>query len=122
MLYGALICWAVGTDVIYACQDREADVRAGVRSAAVLLGRHSRVLVGGVDAGCVVLLARFGVVAGLGPLYWPGVCVVAGQLGWQVWRAAPADVGACGRAFGTDPLCGLLILVAVLAGRVGTLG
>ncbi|GAA2426963.1 4-hydroxybenzoate octaprenyltransferase [Streptomyces pulveraceus] len=122
VLYGALICWAVGTDVIYACQDREADVRAGVRSAAVLLGRHSRVAVGGVYAGCVVLLAWFGIVAGLGPLYWPGLCVVAGQLGWQVWRADPADVGACGRAFGTNPLCGLLILVAVLAGRVGTLG
>ncbi|MGW3562661.1 4-hydroxybenzoate octaprenyltransferase [Streptomyces sp. NPDC000941] len=122
VLYGALICWAVGTDVIYACQDREADVRAGVRSAAVLLGRRSRVLVGGVYAGCVVLLAWFGVVAGLGPLYWPGLCVVAGQLGWQVWRADPADVGACGRAFGTNPLCGLLILVTVLAGRIGTLG
>ncbi|MFE4537527.1 4-hydroxybenzoate octaprenyltransferase [Streptomyces scopuliridis] len=122
VLYGALICWAVGTDVIYACQDREADVRAGVRSAAVLLGRRSRVLVGGVYAGCVVLLAWFGVVAGLGPLYWPGLCVVAGQLGWQVWRADPSDVGACGRAFATNPLCGLLILVAVLAGRVGTLG
>ncbi|MEV4976526.1 4-hydroxybenzoate octaprenyltransferase [Streptomyces scopuliridis] len=122
VLYGALICWAVGTDVIYACQDREADVRAGVRSAAVLLGRRSRVLVGGVYAGCVVLLAWFGVVAGLGPLYWPGLCVVAAQLGWQVWRADPTDVGACGRAFATNPLCGLLILVAVLAGRVGTLG
>ncbi|MFE6667504.1 4-hydroxybenzoate octaprenyltransferase [Streptomyces sp. NPDC057697] len=122
VLYGALICWAVGTDVIYACQDREADVRAGVRSAAVLLGRHSRVLVGGVYAGCVVLLVWFGALAGLGPLYWPGLCVVAGQLGWQVWRADPMDVGACGRAFGTNPLCGLLILVAVLAGRVGTLG
>ncbi|MFE2937793.1 4-hydroxybenzoate octaprenyltransferase [Streptomyces sp. NPDC059255] len=123
LLYGAVICWAVGTDVIYACQDREADVRAGVRSAAVLLGRRrTRVLVGGVYAGCVVLLAWFGVVAGLGPLYWPGLCVVAGQLGWQVRRADPADVGACGRAFGTNPLCGLLILVAVLAGRIGTLG
>ncbi|MFE7105227.1 4-hydroxybenzoate octaprenyltransferase [Streptomyces sp. NPDC057575] len=122
VLYGALICWAVGTDVIYACQDREADVRAGVRSAAVLLGRRSRVLVGGAYAGCVVLLASFGFVAGLGPLYWPGLCVVAGQLGWQVWRADPADAVACGRAFATNPLCGLLILVAVLAGRVGTLG
>ncbi|MFF4398707.1 hypothetical protein [Streptomyces sp. NPDC001480] len=102
--------------------DREADVRVGVRSAVVLLGRHGPTLVGGVYAGCVVLLAWFGVVAGLGPLYWPGLCVVAGQLGWQVWRADPADVGACGRAFGTNPLCGLLILVAVLAGRIGTLG
>ncbi|MER8084473.1 hypothetical protein ACFVZR_03420 [Streptomyces sp. NPDC058316] len=88
----------------------------------MLLGRRSRVVVGGVYAGCVMLLAWFGIVAGLGPLYWPGLCVVAGQLGWQVWRADPADVGACGRAFGTNPLCGLLILVAVLAGRVGTLG
>ncbi|MFE3740457.1 4-hydroxybenzoate octaprenyltransferase [Streptomyces sp. NPDC059134] len=122
VLYGAVICWAVGTDVIYACQDREADVRAGVRSAAVLLGRRSRVLVGGVYAGCVALLAWFGVVTGLGPLFWPGLCVVAGQLGWQVWRADPADVAACGRAFATNPLCGLLILLAVLAGRIGTLG
>ncbi|MER7975252.1 hypothetical protein ABTX35_40670 [Streptomyces sp. NPDC096080] len=36
--------------------------------------------------------------------------------------ADPADAAACGRAFATNPLCGLLVLVAVLAGRVGTLG
>lgn len=122
VLYGAVICWAVGTDVIYACQDREADVRAGVRSAAVLLGHRSRIAVGVAYAGCVALLAWFGSVAGLGPLYWPGLCVVAGQLAWQVWRADPRDVGACARAFGTNPLCGLLMLVAVVAGRLGTLG
>lgn len=117
VLYGALICWAVGTDVIYACQDREADVRAGVRSAAVLLGRRVRVLIGGAYAGCVALLGWFGAQAGLGPLYWPGLCVVAGQLGWQVRRAGPGDVVACGRAFASNPLCGVLILGAVLAGR-----
>jgi 4-hydroxybenzoate polyprenyltransferase len=122
VLYGALVCWAVGTDVIYACQDREADVRAGVRSAPVLLGPRSRLLVAGVYAGCVALLGWFGAVAGLGPLFWPGLGVVAGQLAWQVRRADPADAAACGRAFATNPLCGLLVLAAVLAGRVGTLG
>ncbi|MEV1049197.1 4-hydroxybenzoate octaprenyltransferase [Streptomyces sp. NPDC049916] len=122
LLYGALICWAVGTDVIYACQDREADVGAGVRSAPVLLGRRSRVLLGAVYAAGVALLAGFGAVAGLGPLFWPGLGAVAVQLGWQVWRADPDDVRACARAFGSNPLCGLLILLAVLAGRIATLG
>ncbi|MEU1801194.1 hypothetical protein [Streptomyces sp. NPDC019937] len=70
----------------------------------------------------MTLLAWFGVVAGLGPLYWPGLCVVAGQLGWQVRRADRMDAGACGRVFATNPLCGLLILGAVLSGRIGTLG
>ncbi|MFJ9157798.1 4-hydroxybenzoate octaprenyltransferase [Streptomyces griseoviridis] len=120
--YGAPICWAVGTDVIYACQDRQADVRAGVRSAAVLLGWRSRLPVGVAYALWVAPLARFGVPAGLGALYWPGLCLVAGQLGRQVRRAVPVDVAACGRAFATSPLCGLLILLAVPAGRVGTLG
>ncbi|MFD7066956.1 hypothetical protein ACFV97_06915 [Streptomyces sp. NPDC059913] len=52
----------------------------------------------------------------------PGLGVVAGQSGWQAWRAGPSDVGSRGRAFATRPLCGLLVLAAVLAGRVGTLG
>lgn len=52
----------------------------------------------------------------------PGPGVVAGQSGWQAWRAGPSDVGSRGRAFATRPLCGLLVLVAVLGGRVGTLG
>ncbi|MEV7085102.1 hypothetical protein AB0O07_04245 [Streptomyces sp. NPDC093085] len=68
------------------------------------------------------LLGWFGALTGLGPLYWPGLAVVAGQLGWQVWRADPADAGACGRAFATNPLCGVLMVLAVLAGRIGTLG
>lgn len=93
-----------------------------MRSAAVLFGWRSRLPVGVAYALWVALLARFGVPAGLGALYWPGLCLGAGQLGRQVRRADPVDVAACGRAFATSPLCGLLILVAVPAGRVGTLG
>jgi 4-hydroxybenzoate polyprenyltransferase len=41
-LYAGSICWCVGYDTIYACQDREDDAMVGIGSSALTLGRHVR--------------------------------------------------------------------------------
>lgn len=45
-LYVGAICWCIGYDTIYACQDREDDAMVGIGSSALTLGKQVRLGVG----------------------------------------------------------------------------
>jgi 4-hydroxybenzoate polyprenyltransferase len=72
LLLGAgVLCWVAGFDVIYACQDIEADRRLGLRSIPATLGLGSALLVAAVlHLACLLLFALFAWRAGLGPWFW----------------------------------------------------
>jgi 4-hydroxybenzoate polyprenyltransferase len=42
LLYAGSVFWVIGYDTIYALQDKEDDLLAGVKSSALALGRHAR--------------------------------------------------------------------------------
>jgi 4-hydroxybenzoate polyprenyltransferase len=56
-LYAGSICWCVGYDTIYACQDREDDAMVGIGSSALTLGRHVRSGVAGFYFAAAALWA-----------------------------------------------------------------
>jgi 4-hydroxybenzoate polyprenyltransferase len=85
LLYLGSILWVIGYDTIYALQDIEDDVLAGVKSTARLFGARAKPLIGLFYAGALAcwlgawLLA--GGSAGLALL----LVVPAAGLAWQVW-------------------------------------
>ena len=46
LLFAATICWAIVYDTIYAIQDREDDLKIGVKSSAILFGSYTWLGVG----------------------------------------------------------------------------
>lgn len=78
-LFGATICWAIAYDTIYAIQDREDDLRIGVKSSAILFGPHTWWAVGACLIGMLALLAFTGIFTNAGALYF-GALIGAG--GW----------------------------------------
>lgn len=60
LLYLAGIVWTLGYDTVYAHQDKRDDVRIGVKSTALRLGRHSRAVVGACYAAAIGLAAVAG--------------------------------------------------------------
>jgi len=117
-LYAALVAWAIGTDIVYAHQDRVADVGVGVHSAAVKYGRRTLPLVGALYTATIVGVAAAGVLAGLGPLFWPMLAIAALHLARQVHRLDIDDPASCHRAFVSNVPFACLLVVAVVAGRV----
>ncbi len=57
LLYAGAICWVVGYDTIYACQDREDDASVGIGSSALTLGPYLTAGVAWFYAGAVALWA-----------------------------------------------------------------
>ncbi len=117
-LYAAAVLWDLGFDTIYAHQDRADDVLAGVKSTARLWGENTRPLLALSYAGCLSLLALAGALAGLSPLFYPGLALPAATMLWQVRRLDIHDPAGCLRLFRLNRETGLAVAAALLLGRL----
>jgi 4-hydroxybenzoate polyprenyltransferase len=83
--------WVAGFDVLYACQDLEFDRREGLHSIPARFGLHrSLAIARGLHGTALAALAGVGLVAGLHPVYWVGLGIVAAVLIWE-HRLVQAD-------------------------------
>ena len=118
LLYAAGIFWTLGYDTVYAHQDKEDDIRIGVRSTAIRLGAASRVWIAGFYGIMLLLLAAAGALAGLGRAFLPLLAVPAAMLAWQVMRVDFDDRASCLRHFRFHRDVGLAVLAALWIGRL----
>lgn len=117
-LYGAGIAWTLVYDTIYAHQDKQDDALIGVKSTARLFGAQSRPVLAGFAGLMLLLLVATGLSAGLGLGYYVGLAAVATHLVWQLTRWQPDDPADCLAKFRSNRDCGLLVLLAVLLGKL----
>jgi 4-hydroxybenzoate polyprenyltransferase len=117
LLYLGGVFWTVGYDTIYAHQDKEDDVRIGVKSSAIALGTHTRPWLFRFYIAALLLWAGVGVAARLGVLFWIGLAGSAVQLAWQATRVAIDDPADCLGKFRSNRAVGWLMLAAIVAGH-----
>ena len=114
LLYAGGIGWVIGYDTIYALQDIEDDVLAGVKSSARAMGRHVRP---GVTLCYVGALGLWGAAFWMrrpDPLALLALLPAALHLGWQVVTLDPADAAGALARFRSNRITGLLIALAAL--------
>ncbi|OSX64505.1 hypothetical protein POSPLADRAFT_1065611 [Postia placenta MAD-698-R-SB12] len=85
-----VVCWTIHFDTVYACQDKEDDVNAGVHSCALLFGDYLRPILSVFAAGFVASLAYVGVLNGQGPLYF--AVTVGGAALHMLWQLTRPDM------------------------------
>ena len=117
LLYLGGVFWTIGYDTIYAHQDKEDDLRIGVKSSAIALGSHTRPWLFAFYAGALLSWAAAGVAAGLGVLFWAGLAGSALQLAWQAARVATDDPADCLAKFRSNRAVGWLMLGGIIAGH-----
>ncbi len=67
-LFAANLCWTVAYDTLYAMVDRDDDLKIGIKSTAVLFGRHDIMLVGMFQGATLLMLFML---AKHAELQWP---------------------------------------------------
>jgi 4-hydroxybenzoate polyprenyltransferase len=116
-LYLGTILWILGYDTIYAHQDREDDSLIGVKSTARLFGANTAWLLIACYAGFLFLLGVTMVLSGLyTAAYWL-LLAPASLLLWQIIRLDINDPARCLALFKLNRETGLLVALAILAGR-----
>jgi 4-hydroxybenzoate polyprenyltransferase len=108
----ANVLWAIAYDTFYAMVDREDDLKIGVKSSAILFGRHDRLATALLQAATLAVLAWVG--RDLGAAYGAGLLVAAGLAVWQQWLIRERQPAACFKAFLNNAWFG----AAVFAGLV----
>ena len=84
LLFAATICWAIAYDTIYAIQDREDDLKIGVKSSAILFGSYTWLGVGIAVSLMLFFLSLAGEVSHLGTEYFISLGLIAVLMGYQV--------------------------------------
>lgn len=98
-LMAANLCWVIAYDTYYAMSDREDDLKIGVKSSAILFGRHDRLIVGLLHVAALLLLAWIGARAGRGAWYWLGLAVAAACAIREQYMTRRRERGPCFEAF-----------------------
>ena len=114
-LYAATVLWALIYDTQYAMVDRDDDVKIGVKSTAILFGRHDRLIVGLLQLAMLAILALTGRAAGLGAAYGLGLLAGAYLFGYQQWLIRERESPACFRAFLNNHWFGAAVFVGMAA-------
>lgn len=120
VLGAAVGLWIGGFDLIYATQDAEVDRQIGVRSVAARYGiRFALWASTGVHLVTFALFVWFGVLAGLGWLWWVGLVLTALAFGYEHAIVKPADLSRVNRAFFTaNGFVGIVLFAFALADLV----
>lgn len=105
--------WSIAYDTEYAMVDRDDDVKLGLKSSAILLGRHDVAGVMASHAIFLVLLLAIGWWQLMGALYYAGVAVAAGLVYRQYRLIRTRDRDACFKAFLDNNWVGLAVFVGI---------
>lgn len=113
-LLAANLCWTVAYDTLYAMSDRPDDLKVGIKSTAVLFGRHDLLLVGMFYVASFAILLYIGSSTGLDGYFQLGVLVAALIAALLVFQCRHRDRGACFRAFVANSWIGGVIFAGIV--------
>jgi 4-hydroxybenzoate polyprenyltransferase len=102
ILCAAVTLWVGGFDVLYACQDVQFDVEAGLYSVPKRFGIGNALLIArAMHVGVVTLLSWLAASFGLPWPAWAGIAVVAGLLAYEHSLVRADDLSKLNAAFFT---------------------
>lgn len=113
-LLGINVCYAIIYDTFYAMVDREDDRAIGVRSTALLFGRHDLLVIGLLQALMVGACLALGWFQGWHWPWYAGVAAVAVLFVLQTWSARGRGREACFRAFLANNWVGCTLFLGIV--------
>ena len=114
LLYLGNLLWTMAYDTAYAMVDREDDLKAGIKSTAILFGQCDRLVIGLLQLGCLLCLYLAGRAFGLGLYYNAGLVVAAGLFVYQQYLIRERRPDACFKAFLHNNWVGMAIFAGVV--------
>lgn len=113
IMFFANILWAVAYDTEYAMVDRDDDVKIGIKSTAILFGRHDKLIIGILQVLVMVMMATVGWLNGLGWIYYATVLIAGALFVYQQVLIAGRERDACFKAFLNNNYVGLVLFLGL---------
>ena len=113
-LYAACIFWTIGYDTIYAHQDKETDVKIGIKSTAILFGKKTKLCLCMLYLLMILNLVSTGIVFQLTSSFYLITTVIFLHLMWQIYTLEINDPKNCFSRFKSNQWVGLAMLAAII--------
>lgn len=110
----ANLFWVLAYDTEYAMVDRDDDIRIGIKTSALTLGRFDVIGIMSFYVLSLGLWALLGLQLGMGHWFLAGLAVAAAQVVWHYWLIKDRTREGCFRAFRENHWVGF----ALFAGTV----
>lgn len=117
LLYLGGVFWTLGYDTMYGHQDKEDDIRVGIKSAALRLGDATPAWMVFFYVTAVALIAAAGWFSGLSLYFYPALAVASLHLVWQVVTLDIHNPKNCLARFSSNRDYGFLVFVALFIGH-----
>ncbi|WP_367172347.1 4-hydroxybenzoate octaprenyltransferase [Aquabacterium sp.] len=103
------LAWVLAYDTEYAMVDRNDDLKIGIRTSAITLGRFDVVGVMGFYALCLACWGGVGRHLGLGAFYNAGLALAGAQALWHGWLIHRRERDDCFKAFRLNHWLGMTV-------------
>ena len=113
LLLAANVFWAVAYDTEYAMVDRDDDVKIGIRTSALTLGRHDVAVVMACYAAMLALLLGIGTARHFGWPYFAGLAVAWAMIGYHYFLIRDRSRAGCFKAFRHNNWVGAAIFAGI---------
>lgn len=115
VLLAANVFWAIAYDTEYAMVDRDDDLKIGIRTSAILFGRHDVMLVMLFHALFLLAFAYAGWLANLGVFFYGGLALTGMLAALQYKMIRERSRDGCFRAFRHNNWVGGMAFLGLLA-------
>lgn len=116
LLYSANLAWTVAYDTQYAMCDRDDDLKAGIKSTAILFGELDLLMIGLLQGLFLVGLFMLGQQLSLAWPWYAGLLLAFILFAIQAWQTRAREPQTCLDAFKNNHLVGLVVFIALLSG------
>ncbi|KAG6581547.1 4-hydroxybenzoate polyprenyltransferase, mitochondrial, partial [Cucurbita argyrosperma subsp. sororia] len=116
-LYLSGVFWTLVYDTIYAHQDKEDDLKVGVKSTALRFGDSTKEWISMFGVANIGCLALSGYNADIGWPFYALLAAASGQLAWQISTVDLSSRADCNRKFISNKWFGALVFSGILLGR-----
>lgn len=113
LLFWASFSWIVAYDTQYAMVDREDDVRIGIKSTAILLGKLDVYVIAALQLFVLAALLILALMANLNYPYLASVAIIGGLFGYQASLTRNRERDACFRAFRNNTVVGFFLFAGM---------
>jgi len=113
VLLAANVFWAIAYDTEYAMVDRDDDVKLGIRTSALTLGRFDVAAVMACYAATMLLLVWIGAERRLGLPYYGGLAVAWTMMGYHYWLIRGRSREGCFKAFRHNNWVGAAVFAGI---------
>lgn len=114
LMYVINVVWSVVYDTMYAMADREDDIKAGVKSTAILFGDADRVIIGLLQGMVLLGLFLLGQQLGLGVAFYISLAVVVALGIYQQYLIRLRQPAQCFKAFLNNNWLGAVVFAGLV--------